>query len=399
MLSFLFKIKDGVCQGLFGSWSDPKLMVDSDAEQRTLLEHVKSDLAARNVQFVEPMPKEVDIECTVCLSILLEPYIVECCGHRFCKVCIEAIAMARQPCPLCKARIFQRIPDKHLQRLLQQRKVYCLLRDEGCKWTGEMHKLNHHLQIGTGLHASLWGMQTAVACEHVPIPCPQCKLLFSRRDMSDHETECLMREVKCCYCGVYSCPLRDVSEHYENCPSFPVLCPNKCALETHTREDLQPHLDNECPLEQMKCEYHYAGCEVTMLRGEMPDHLEKNMKKHLTLLTEKYKDIESKYENLKANTTESNDIRYLHISNLPEAAHCDVLHSRFGQFGAVTRIDMVPSRNEAIIVFANSSGYTNALSYAQYHQVNLLKHSLRVTPMYSNPFVTLSKQFREVVFS
>lgn len=132
------------------------------------------------------------------------------------------------------------------------------------------------------------------------------------------------------------------------------------------------------------CEYHYADCEVCMLRRDMPDHLEKNTEKHLSLVSSKYKDIEVKYDNLKENTTESKAIKFLYVSNLPSAAHNQMLHSRFGEFGVVSKIDMVPSRSAAIIEFAMNGGYANTLS-ASRHQINLLKHSLHVTPMYSSP--------------
>lgn len=366
----------------------------TDAEGKKVLESIKSDLATRNVQFVEPMPKEVQTECSICLSVLLEPYIVDCCGNRFCKTCIETVAQFRQPCPLCKCKYFQKIPDKHLQRLLKQRKVYCLLKDEGCAWIGAMDALQEHLQLTVEEFSlmQILGVKDVTSCEYVPIHCSQCKLLFPRRTIMDHKVTCPMREVRCVYCEVYACPLRDVSDHYENCPSFPMLCPRGCAPRTHKREDLKAHLESECPLQEVNCEYHYAGCQVRMLRMDMPDHLETNTEKHLSLVSSKYKDIEAKYENLKENTTESKAIKFLYVSNLPAAAHYQMLHSRFGQFGVVSSIDMVPSRSAAIIEFATNGGYTKTLSASRY-QINLLKHSLQVTPMYSSPGTAFEHAF------
>lgn len=113
--------------------------------------------------------------------------------------------------------------------------------------------------------------------------------------------------------------------------------------------------------------------------------MEANTKKHLLLLTSKYKDLEAKYENMKTNTTESKATKFLYISNLPPAVHEQMLHSRFGQFGTVSSITIIPSKRAAIIEFASDDGYTRTLSAARLFRVNLLKHSLEVTLMHSSP--------------
>lgn len=364
----------------------PRSLDGGTAEGEKVLDRVKSDLAARNVDFVKAMPEEIQTECSICLSILLEPHIVECCGNRFCKTCIGSVVQARQPCPLCKQRNFQKIPDKQLQRLLNQREVYCLLKKEGCKWTGEMDKLQKHLDL-TKVSLQWEGIlnlrqsQDAVCCGYVPTKCPHCRLKFLRHSLKDHKVVCPMREIKCVYCDEYSCPAQDLLGHYKSCPSFLVPCPHGCALKTHKCKDLTHHLEKECPLHEVQCDYHFAGCEVLMLRSKMSDHMEANVKEHLLLVSTKYKDLEVEYKNLKKNTTESETTKFLYISNLPPTASESHLHSRFGQFGLVSKIDMIPSRSAAIIEFASDEGYTRTLSYAHKYPINLLKHSMKVTPM------------------
>ena len=41
--------------------------------------------------FVERPRKHLQTECSVCLCILREPCLVDCCGNRFCQICIEPI--------------------------------------------------------------------------------------------------------------------------------------------------------------------------------------------------------------------------------------------------------------------------------------------------------------------
>ena len=85
------------------------------------------------------------------------------------------------------------------------------------------------------------------------------------------------------------------------------------------------------------------------------------MKKHLSLLSSKYIDIETKYENLmKGVVLESKSlgeegIAYIYVSNLPLGVHEQMLRSRFGQFGAISRVDMVPARNSAIVEFGRGT--------------------------------------------
>ncbi len=352
-----------------------------------LVERLLSEMAARTFQFVEPLPKEVQVECSICLSILCEPYIVECCGSRFCKKCIERTAQSFLPCPLCMSRSFRKIPDKQLQRLLDQRKVFCLLKDEGCSWTGEMGKLEEHLKLNKsgGLGSGVYYMQESSKeehCEFAPISCPLCEVFLKKENMSDHlEFACTMRKVKCEYCEDYSCPAKDLLDHHVTiCPSYPMLCQNRCTLKSFKRKDLEIHTESECPLQGVVCEY---GCEAVMLRKEMPDHVEKNVKEHLSMVSSKYKvvvkkfeDLEVKCEDMKTKLPKKDYIIY--VSNLSEASDSMQVRCRFYLFGAVTHVEMIPSHNAALIHFASESGYTRALTT---YPVNLHKRQLVLTPI------------------
>ena len=165
-----------------------------------LWKSVKADLGDRKFEFVEPMPEEVQVECSICLGILEEPYKVSCCGYCYCKACIEKVCLNRKPCPLCNAAVFQKIPDKHLERLLQQRNVHCLLKDDGCTWVGEMCKLAEHIQISSS---------PGPRCQFLPTRCKMCKLLTRRLDKSSHKAVCPNRMVNCDFCQC-PCPCPDL---------------------------------------------------------------------------------------------------------------------------------------------------------------------------------------------
>ena len=121
------------------------------------------------VSFVDQLPKEIQIECPICLNVLFDPVLVTCCDHSFCSVCISAIDKAREPCPLCGHKKFTFVLDKRLERILNGLKVYCPNRDKGCDWIGDLGQCNDHLRIRirSGKHRSeLYGLYIESMCPY-----------------------------------------------------------------------------------------------------------------------------------------------------------------------------------------------------------------------------------------
>ena len=52
-------------------------------------------------EFMDTIPKEFQTECSICLHVLRDPHMVDCCGYRFCKRCIEQVMSEFKSCPLC----------------------------------------------------------------------------------------------------------------------------------------------------------------------------------------------------------------------------------------------------------------------------------------------------------
>ena len=50
------------------------------------------------------------------------------------------------------------------------------------------------------------------------------------------------------------------------------------------RQHLDHHLNTDCPLKVIECEFHYAGCEVALPRKDMPAHVADNLARHVSLL-------------------------------------------------------------------------------------------------------------------
>ena len=51
------------------------------------------------------------------------------------------------------------------------------------------------------------------------------------------------------------------------------------------RQNVETHVNTVCPLTVVNCDFHYAGCEVQLVRKDMPTHLAESLAAHISLLT------------------------------------------------------------------------------------------------------------------
>ena len=136
-----------------------------------------------DLEFLETLPDE--FECSVCLLVLRDPQIVDCCGVKYCLSCIERISLANKPCPLCTAGSFKYMAEKMMTRKILDLKVKCRESKHGCQWQGKLRQLSVH-QNGE--------------CIHTKVKCPLgCGNTYPRKDLELHKLdECPSRssEVK-----------------------------------------------------------------------------------------------------------------------------------------------------------------------------------------------------------
>ena len=160
--------------------------------------------------------------------------------------------------------------DKKQNRKVLELKVYCTMKKEGCSWTHELGSLNCHLED----------------CQYVTISCTKgCGVSFQRHCLATHIAEsCPMRDFTCQYCGFKSTYEEVCNKHWPECAKYPLPCPNKCGIAKVQRGSLEQHL-NECPLQQVECEFCHAGCKEKIQRKDLQGHMEKNLQKHLSLLS------------------------------------------------------------------------------------------------------------------
>ena len=134
-----------------------------------------------DVTFVNPPPSEVQTECPICHCVLFRPRMATCpCGHSYCAACIDRVERDGKPCPLC-GQSFGLVDDNRLERILNGYDVYCPHKDMGCKWKGELGKLEHHL------NRNFLPDKQLVGCQFQEIQCGLCQIYHCERQlMSNH---------------------------------------------------------------------------------------------------------------------------------------------------------------------------------------------------------------------
>ena len=131
--------------------------------------------------FVEEPPKQLQTDCSICLCILKNPYLVNCCGTSFYQSCINPIQDSNR-CPVCNDQFTTCIPDKRLQRTLNEMKVYCSNKEFGCEWIGELGSLTQHLNTESETSDQVF----EVFCLFTSVGCSFCGEIFQWKDLGKH---------------------------------------------------------------------------------------------------------------------------------------------------------------------------------------------------------------------
>ena len=218
-----------------------------------------------------------DFFCPVTLDVLLEPYLTECCGHHLSETAYRQLQAQGKPCPVCKEEPLKAVKDKYHKRRVSSLKVRCPHKAEGCEWEGELGSLEQHLNAKS----------SAGECLYVDVDCPYaCGGRVQRRSLKKHKSKrCPLRPFTCQYCNHKATHQKVTKEHWPVCEKYPLPCPNKCGVNVFERQHLKGHLEQTCPLEEIQCDFSYAGCGAQLQRHLMSAHVKEDTEAHLSLLS------------------------------------------------------------------------------------------------------------------
>ena len=241
--------------------------------------------------FVKEVPEQL-VCSTICTKVLRDPHLTACCGQHCCNSCLEHWfeRQKKQVCPHCQKEDFSHIPDKPVKRRIDQLKVHCTNHKAGCKWVGELSTVQAHLDSDSGCG------YVEVKCTNMCIVHPVtytslqqfsagCTIMrMKRKVLARHlEQECPKRRYKCKYCEKEDTYKVITVLHYNECPNYPLDCPNECGTMGIKRVEMDQHR-SKCPLEPVECPFKEAGCQAKVVRKEFESHMANSQQQHLLTL-------------------------------------------------------------------------------------------------------------------
>ena len=235
-----------------------------------------SEVGGYDCDFVES-PAD-DLLCKICQYPARDPQQTNtCCGQTFCAMCLgkymDSKILDNKQCPYCKTVPFTFMHDAKTKRYVGGLKVFYPHKSLGCTWTGELRSLEKHL---------VKDIDNKRGCPFTEVQCSNgCGVVMQRRLVEGHlKSECELREVKCEYCNTTGSYQWINSSHHEECPKYPVECPNHCEVGHVRREEISGHLE-ECPLAIVECPYAAVGCESVVRRKEEMEHVMGSVGQHM----------------------------------------------------------------------------------------------------------------------
>ena len=247
---------------------------------------VASALDNRIVSFVDISD---EYNCVICMQVADEP--VRCsglCAGIFCGGCMQQALRGKKTCPSCKKARIKALKDMVLRNQIMKHQVYCLNKgsadeatktsnnrkrkassDETCTWIGKYDELSTHMK----------------QCDFELVACSNegCKEKIERRELEEHLQACIHRTTSCEHCNA-AIKAALMNNHVNQCPKAKATC--ICGYEC-TRDLLDQHRDNDCPMTEIKCEV--VGCGAKVMRRDYEKHQDDAAKQHVRLLSKELK--------------------------------------------------------------------------------------------------------------
>ena len=337
-------------------------------------------IAMQSVQFVSNVPDRFN--CSICSNVLQEPELTVCCGQHYCNECLKQWfgKHRRENCPNCRAEgsRFQHVPNRNLKSEINQQKVYCSNKAQGCTWSGELGDMKTHLDLRSG-------------CRYTQVECTnRCGTKVSKKDLDSHvRSYCPLRSDVCQYCKKQD-TARALASHKDVCPKFPVHCPNSCTFRTFPRESIPAHL-NTCSRARQPCPFESVGCTVRDKPDDIKKHVSSNQAQHMTMLMESHKKVLTELKETKQELKETKQELTKTASKLETETEAmkSLKHALAFEVHAILKAS---TENERIGAFRSIQSQLeeeelDALDSLIFRVLDFSKHVREGTTWYSSPFI------------
>ena len=221
-------------------------------------------------EFIDLVPEE--LYCKQCSLVARALVIISCCGESYCRTCIDTVQQDGHPCPSCAEHSFTTLKHVKNQKKIAKLQINCTMKEKGCGWSGPLEYLEAHLDPDQG------------DCQYIDVDCPlKCDEKIEKRNIDHHTAnKCVKRDHVCPYCSFKATYEIVRDTHWPECTYYPLVCPNHCGV-TCERCKMEDHM-KICPLEEVECEFSYAGCKERFRREEWEEHMKDNSMKHLSMV-------------------------------------------------------------------------------------------------------------------
>ena len=237
-----------------------------------------------NYRFVDGDPPTKYI-CHICTFVACKPQQVSCCGNVFCKSCLEELKFKGQQfiCPICRHDL--------TNNYFNDRRADLEINSLQIYCTNKKES-NHDITCQwTG---NLKDIEDHLkVCPYQLVDCTnKCGELLQRQNLQHHlDNECPKRQVSCQYCQTVATYEDIHGDHIEECPDYPITCDNEECNEVTKRRLMEDHY-NICPKQVISCQYNNIGCNVEMKREDQEKHEEHDIKKHLEMSVQIVEDLQ-----------------------------------------------------------------------------------------------------------
>ncbi len=230
-----------------------------------------------------------DFQCPICLGVLLQPQLVNCCTQCYCKSCLRRWRRIKDWCPLCLSKDFLFMDMPRVSAQIRALPVCCPNAPHGCNDTMALRDCPQHLSP-----------DNPNGCLFAQFPCPnRCgEMEIYRSQLETHRKEiCPKRLISCQHCGMNGPYAFITQQHFTECELFPIQCPQQCGVTT-IRKDILAH-QGVCPLQPLPCIFKDMGCHNTICRKDMDDHLQSAVAAHLTQLLASHSSLLKEHSTLR----------------------------------------------------------------------------------------------------
>ena len=219
-------------------------------------------------EFIDLVPEE--LYCKQCSLVARALVIISCCGESYCRTCIDTVQRDGHPCPSCGEDSFTTLEYIKSQQKIAKLQVNCTMKEKGCGWSGALEHLAAHSHPDQG------------DCQYVNCPL-KCDEKIEKRNIDHHTAKkCVKRDHICPYCSFKATYEIVHDTYWPECTYYPLVCPNHCGV-TCERCKMEDHM-KICRLEEVECEFSYAGCKERFRREEWEEHMKDNSMKHLSMV-------------------------------------------------------------------------------------------------------------------